>query len=77
MAPGGILAPCPGMRERVDALDCRPGSPPDIRMVGNSVLVVFPIDYQTTDHPNARLVLRLEANGELFAGISNPPDYAV
>lgn len=64
------------MSERVDALDCRPGSPPDIRMVGNSVLVVFQIDSDSTAHANVRLVLRLESNGELFAAISSPLDHA-
>jgi hypothetical protein len=75
VAPGGILAPQPGMSERVDALDCKPGSPPDIRMVGNSVLVVFPIECDSTA-PNVRLMLRLESNGELFAAISSPLDHA-
>jgi hypothetical protein len=44
-------------------------------MVGNSVLVVFPIDCDSTA-PNVRLVLRLESNGELFAAISSPLDHA-
>jgi hypothetical protein len=64
------------MREWVDALDCRPGNPPDIRMLGNSVLVVLPIEGEHTAPANARLVLRLESNGELFAAISGRVDQA-
>ena len=64
------------MRERVDALDFKPGNPPDIRMVGGSVLVVLPIDRDSIDQPNVRLVLRLESNGDLFAAISSPLDHA-
>ncbi len=63
------------MSEKVDALDCKPGNPPDIRMVGSSVLVVLPIDRDSIDRPNVRLVLRLESNGDLFAAISSPPDH--
>jgi len=38
--------------------------------------VVFQIDGDSTAHPNVRLVLRLESNGDLFAAISSPLDHA-
>jgi hypothetical protein len=71
-ASGGILAADPGMKEWVDALDYKPGQPPDVRRIGNSILVVMPIDDDSSDRPHTRLVLRFEPNGDLFAAISSP-----
>jgi hypothetical protein len=64
------------MKEWVDALDCKPGHAPDVRMVGSSILVVMAIDDDSGDHSNMRLVLRFEPNGDLFAAISSPAEQA-
>jgi hypothetical protein len=71
-------SPCsePGMSDWVDALDHKPGNPPEVRRVGISVVMVMPIDDGSTAHSGARLVLRLEPNGEVFAAISSPFDQA-
>jgi hypothetical protein len=64
------------MRDWVDAVDHTPGSPPDVRLIGSSVIMVMPINDDSIAQSNVRLVLRLEANGDLFAAISSPLDRA-
>jgi hypothetical protein len=58
------------MSDWLEAIDHKPGHPPDVRKLGTSVLVVMPIRDAAPGYPNARLVLRLESNGDLFAAIA-------
>jgi hypothetical protein len=64
------------MSDWVDAPDHKPGNPPEVRRVGSSVVMVMPIEDGSTAHSGARLVLRLEPNGEVFAAISSSFDQA-
>ena len=58
------------MSDWLEAIDYKPGHPPDVRKLGTSVLVVMPIRDAAPAYPNARIVLRLEANGDMFAAIA-------
>ena len=58
------------MSDWPEAIDHRPGRPLDVRKRGTGVLVVMPIRDAAPSHPSIRLVLRLEANGDLFAAIA-------
>jgi hypothetical protein len=58
------------MSDWLDAIDHKPGRPPDLRKVGTSLLVVMSIRDVAPAYPNVRLVLRLESNGDLFAAIA-------
>jgi hypothetical protein len=61
------------MSDWPEAIDYTPGLPPEVRKVGTSVLVVLPIRDAAPEYPNVRLVLRFEANGDLFAAIAGGP----
>jgi hypothetical protein len=57
------------MRDSRDAIDHRPGVRPDVRMVGDSVVLVAPVlGTRIADAP-VHLVLRIDPDGELFASI--------
>ena len=58
------------MSDWMEAIDHKPGHPPDVRKLGTSVLLVMPIRDAAPGYPNARIVLRLEANGDIFAAIA-------
>ena len=58
------------MSDWLDAIDYKPGHPPDVRKLGTSVLVVMAIRDAAPAYPKARIVLRLEANGDIFAAIA-------
>ena len=56
-----------------DGLDYQRGKRPDTRMVGNDLVLVFPITGTGASHPHVHLVLRIDPQGELFAALSRPP----
>jgi hypothetical protein len=62
------------MSDWLDAIDHRPGSAPEVRMMGTSVLVVMAIPHDSHDPMTERLILRLESNGDLFMAIMSSPN---
>jgi hypothetical protein len=68
--PGELLAVFGMMSDFPEAIDYTPGPLPEVRKVGTTVLVVLPIRDASPEYPNVRLVLRFEANGDLFAAIA-------
>ena len=57
-----------------ETLDNRPGTKPDIRMVGNDVVLVLPVIGLPKPHPRGNLILRFDPDGEVFAAMSRPTD---
>ena len=53
-----------------DALDGRPGTTPDTRILGDAtVLVIFPISWGLKPPDRARLVLRFDRDGNISAAL--------
>ncbi len=50
------------------ALDHRPGVPPDMRMVGDSVVLVMPV-LGAPIETHLNLILRVDPDGEVFASL--------
>jgi hypothetical protein len=57
------------MRDSLDAIDHRPGVRPDIRMVGDSVVLVTPVLGTRMADARVHLILRIDPEGELFAAL--------
>jgi hypothetical protein len=53
-----------------DALDSRPGTRPNKRMVGNDIVLVLPVSGLPRPHRDMHLVLRFDPDGEVFAATS-------
>jgi hypothetical protein len=51
------------------ALDQRPGVRPDMRMVGDSVVLVMPVLGARIADAHVHLVLRFDPHGEVFAAL--------
>jgi hypothetical protein len=64
-----ILHPADGMSNSYDAINHRPGVRPDMRMVGDSVVVEMPVLGVLIAEAPVRLVLRFDPDGEVFAAL--------
>jgi hypothetical protein len=58
------------MSKRRKQCDDRPGPPLDVRIIRDALVVVIPIP-DSTIAPDARLVLRCNANGDILAAIAS------
>jgi hypothetical protein len=59
-------------------LDQRPGIPPETRIIRGVTVVIMPVAFDRATLAGARLVLRCEPDGRVYAAISRPsPDSAV
>ena len=57
------------MGDSQDALNDRPGTRPDMRMVNDSVVLVMPVGGAPISAARVNLVLRFDPDGEVFAAI--------
>jgi len=59
-------------------LDQRPGIPPETRIIRGVTVVIMPVAFDRATLAGARLVLRCEPDGRIYAAISRPsPDSTV
>ena len=57
------------MGDPKDALNHRPGVRPDMRMVGDSVVLVMPVFGTRKTAARGHLILRFDPDGEVFAAL--------
>ena len=57
------------MSDSQDAINHRPGVRPDMRMVGDSVVLVMPVFGTRIADADVHLILRIDPDGEMFASL--------
>jgi hypothetical protein len=57
------------MGDSQDAISYRPGVRPDMRMVGDSVVLVMPVFGTRLADAPVHLILRFDPDGEVFAAV--------
>ena len=58
------------MSDSQDAINHRPGVRPDMRMVGDSVVLVMPVFGTRIADAPVHLILRFDPDGEVFASFN-------
>jgi hypothetical protein len=64
-----ILQLADGMGDSQDAISDQPGVRPDMRMVGDSVVLVIPVLGARIAEADVHLILRIDSAGEMFAAL--------
>jgi hypothetical protein len=60
------------MGDSHDTLNHRPGVRPDMRMVGDSIVLVMPVLGALSGDAHVNLILRFDPEGEMFAALDLP-----
>ena len=60
------------MGDSRDTLNDRPGVRPDMRMVGDSIVLVMPALGALSGGTHVNLILRIDPEGEVFAALDLP-----